>query len=69
LEFTDSGKMAVRAPRYFVTEEQINFQIPFGTAAARVEVRVRTAAGLRNPDTVPIASRAPPLFPRTRGGK
>lgn len=69
VEVTEPGKSPVRAPLYFVSPAQINIQMPFGIAAASIQVRVRTAQGLSDPATVAIVPRAPRLFTRSMDGK
>jgi uncharacterized protein (TIGR03437 family) len=67
-EIIDSSRTAL-APLFFVSERQINAQLPFGISSPSVQVRVRNARGVSNTLTVPVSARAPRLFTLTMDGK
>ncbi len=68
VDITDANGQASQAPLYFVSANQINFQMPFGVASP-VSVQVGNAAGTSDPQTVPVRPRAPKLITRTQDGK
>jgi uncharacterized protein (TIGR03437 family) len=55
-------------PLYFVSQKQINAQMPFG-AAGQAQVRVRTAGGLSVAATISVAASAPRLFTKSMDGR
>lgn len=59
----------VEAPLYFVSEGQINAQIPFGLAADKVEVVVGTPEGRSEPLTCALLPAAPGIFTLDSDGK
>jgi uncharacterized protein (TIGR03437 family) len=63
------GSQIVSAPLVFVSQGQINAQMPFQIQSASVGVRVRNAAGLSNTMTVPMSTRAPRLLTASQDGK
>ena len=63
------GSQIMSAPLVFVSQGQINAQMPFQIQSASVGVRVRNASGLSNTVTVPISTRAPRLLTTTQDGK
>jgi uncharacterized protein (TIGR03437 family) len=60
VEVMDGGR-TVLAPLYFVSPGQINAMLPYDVGAS-IQVRVRTAAGVSNTDTLAVGGRAPRLF-------
>jgi uncharacterized protein (TIGR03437 family) len=52
----------IAAPLYFVSPEQINFQVPFEATGATATILVTTASGESKVITVPLAKSAPGLF-------
>ena len=69
VEVTAASQPVVKAPLYFVSPGQINFQLPFGLTLGNVQLRVRAASGLSAPVTVGIVARSPKLFTKTQDGK
>ena len=59
----------VEAPLYFVSDGQINAQIPFGITADRVEVVVVTPLGQSEPQTCALLPAAPGIFTLDSDGK
>ena len=68
VEITESGKAAVLAPLYFVSPGQVNFQMPFGIAAATVQVKVKNANGTSAAVTATLQAVAPALFTADSSG-
>lgn len=68
VEIVDGGQ-PVNAPLFFVSAGQINAQLPFEPASSTVQVRVRTAQGTSNAETVGVLPRAPRLFTETVDGQ
>jgi len=68
VDITDANGQSSQAPLYFVSANQINFQMPFGVASP-VDVRVRNAAGSSDTQSVPLWPRAPKLITKTQDGK
>ncbi len=62
VEITDGAGTTVKAPLYFISPGQINFQMPFGLTPGAVQVRVRTPKGLSAPAAALIQTVAPALF-------
>lgn len=62
VEITDSAAKTVKAPLYFISPGQINFQMPFGLAPGAVQVRVKTPKGASAPAAALIQPAAPALF-------
>jgi len=69
VEIREAGKNPVRAPLYFVSAGQINFQMPFGLTASSVEVRVVNPAGESPWQSVALQATSPALFTLTMDGK
>ena len=69
VEVREAGKNPVRAPLYFVSEGQINFQMPFGLTASSVEVRVVNTAGESPWQAVALQATSPAMFTLTMDGK
>ncbi|MDP2999713.1 MAG: hypothetical protein Q8N47_19655 [Bryobacterales bacterium] len=65
VEVIDGGR-TVLAPLYFVSPGQINAMLPYDVGAS-IQVRVRTAAGVSNADTLAVSARAPRLFSAEAG--
>jgi len=68
VEILDGAKV-LTAPLFFVSPGQINGQLPFEVAGATVQVRVRTAGGQSNTQTIPILPRCPKLLTKTMDGR
>jgi uncharacterized protein (TIGR03437 family) len=62
------GSRTLVAPLFFVSAEQINAQLPFDISGTSVQMRVRTAQGVSNAQTIDILARAPRLFTKTLDG-
>src|ERR1017187_3246885 len=49
-------------PLWYVSPAQINAQLPYDAPVGQVQVRVVTAGGSSNLDTITVAARAPRIF-------
>ena len=63
------GARTLLAPLYFVSPGQVNAQLPFETAGARVQVRVRNAAGVSNSEWIDVVASSPRLLTKTQDGR
>ena len=68
VEVIDQG-VVKKAPLFFVSAGQINAQLPFDLNRGQVQVRVRSAAGTSNAETVTVRETAPRLFTVSQDGK
>ena len=58
----------VRAPLFFVSPNQINFQVPYELAAGAAEVRVETPQGRSEPRTTTVAPAVPAIYTLSGAG-
>jgi uncharacterized protein (TIGR03437 family) len=49
-------------PLFFVSSGQINAELPFDVSPGPLQIRVRTASGISDPDSITVAPQAPKLF-------
>ena len=63
------GSQVLNAPLFFVSQLQINAQLPFNMTSSSVQVRVRNARGVSGTQTIAITPRSPRLFTQTMDGK
>lgn len=63
-----SGQI-VEAPLLFVSPQQINAQMPYGTGGKNVRVTVKTAAGSSNETVVKVEDVAPRFYTKTMDGR
>ena len=68
VEITAGGSTS-SAPLFFVSDRQINAQLPFQLSVSSIQIRVRNARGLSGAETVAITPSAPRLFTRSMDGK
>lgn len=68
VEVVDGGRV-LSAALFFVSPNQINAQVPFEVTSATVDVRVRTAGGVSNAESVVVAKRAPRVFTKSQDGR
>jgi uncharacterized protein (TIGR03437 family) len=64
----DSAGLLRLAPLFFVSPQQINYEIPLGTAAGNATVSVATGSGATATGTLQIANIAPGLFSANGNG-
>ena len=69
IKVRDSAGTERLAPLFFVSPNQINFQIPTGTANGAATVRVFINTGVASTGTVQIAAVAPGLFSADASGR
>jgi uncharacterized protein (TIGR03437 family) len=65
----DSANVERLAPLFFVSPQQINYQMPAGTAAGAATLRIQTASGAVLTETAQIAPVAPGLFSANADGR
>jgi uncharacterized protein (TIGR03437 family) len=58
-----------RAPLFYVSPQQINFQIPKGTASGRADITVRTATQIFSDGFILVTATAPGLFAANANGQ
>lgn len=58
-----------RAPLFYVSPQQINFQIPKGTSSGRADISVRTAGQIFSDGFIQVAATAPGLFAANANGQ
>jgi uncharacterized protein (TIGR03437 family) len=68
LSVQDAAHVLRLAPLFFVSAQQINYEVPPGTAPGNATVTVATASGATASGTVQIASVAPGLFSANGNG-
>ena len=59
----------IRAPLYFVSPGQINFQIPFEVQRTNISVSVSTPQGTSSPISITLYPMAPGIFSQTSDGR
>lgn len=65
----DSAGIERLAPLFFVSPQQINYQMPAGTAPGAATLRIQTATGTVLTETAQIAAVAPGLFAANADGR
>jgi uncharacterized protein (TIGR03437 family) len=65
----DSAGVERLAPLFYLSPDQINYQVPFGTASGPALITVMTSSGSTGTGTVQIASTAPGLFAANANGQ
>lgn len=68
LEVMDSAGVSRSAPLLYVSANQINYQVPAGTAVGDATITVQTKYGTISPGKVQIAAVAPGLYTADRSG-
>jgi uncharacterized protein (TIGR03437 family) len=68
LSVQDAANVLRLAPLFFVSAQQINYEVPPGTASGNATVTVATASGATASGTLQIASVAPGLFSANGNG-
>src|SRR5271157_4185829 len=63
------GSQVLNAPLFFVSQLQINAQLPFNMTSSSVQVRVHNSQGVSGTQTIAITPRSPRLFTQTQDGK
>jgi uncharacterized protein (TIGR03437 family) len=66
VELMPSG---AQLPLFYASPGQINAQLPYDVPIGQLQLRVRTAAGVSNPDTLLVSRNAPKLFTIDFSGK
>jgi len=66
---TDSAGAERLAPLFFVAPQQVNFQIPPGTAAGAATISITSGDGSVSSGVAPIATVAPSLFAANANGR
>jgi uncharacterized protein (TIGR03437 family) len=69
VSITDAAGVRRAAPLFYVSPEQINFQVPTGTAAGLAQVAVSRTDTVTSRGTVQVASTAPGLFAANANGQ
>ena len=62
------GQNTVPLPIFFVSPGQVNAQLPFDAPLDFIQIRVRTAAGVSDAETISISRSSPRLFTVPSGG-
>jgi uncharacterized protein (TIGR03437 family) len=65
----DAAGVARRAPLFFVSPNQVNYQIPPGTAAGAAQITLLSDSGIVALGTLSIANTAPGLFTANANGQ
>src|SRR5438445_12019868 len=66
VELMPSG---AQLPLFYASPGQINAQLPYDVPIGQLQLRVRTAAGISNADTLVVSRSAPKLFTIDFSGK
>jgi uncharacterized protein (TIGR03437 family) len=69
VSITDSAGATRAAPLFFVSAEQVNFQVPAGTAVGSAQVVISRTDTVTSRGTVQVASVAPALFAANANGQ